>query len=477
MFYLNLAKINFAFKYTILQSIRLEQFLKGKTVRLLASKEGEMQEGQKSTISGCNESFSTNIASVSNPLIKTNPERFLVTMSHNGPTNQLMGLRDAIFLSICLNRTLVLPKFYKVKIEDPDGDDTVPAESRIDIKALSKLIPFHRSDKLHLLCKDGIDQLITGRDCGFVENRVATVKKVVNDLHMPYPVTKDKKPYFICANHSRSFDQILENHNSSHKCIAFSFYGLGLSASQRGVRQAKKMLDSVGETDEARSTLPDLKDMSIVYSLGFIATGLPSIVKTLASKFANDFMNGKPWLAIHWRYNPVDWMAHCKPVKQSEVDSNTNAYSDTCNKIENVNATDILHAGVNVMDSVKKKIDENLQTIYFATPLNQKDLISEFESECTKLRKESRKDLTVLTSTTLKAFLDDHADCMTMKDNNVLKDTLALVEMELCIQSTVFLYSVKSSWSANVLKERKSNEHFRLDNSILSLAWREHIKT
>jgi len=47
------------------------------------------------------------------PKIQTDPNKFLVPVLFFGPNNQIHGLREAIILSIKLNRTLALPPFYK----------------------------------------------------------------------------------------------------------------------------------------------------------------------------------------------------------------------------------------------------------------------------------------------------------------------------------------------------------------------------
>jgi len=45
--------------------------------------------------------------------IKLDPKRFLLPILKNGPNNQLSELRDSIYIAIRLNRTLVLPQFFK----------------------------------------------------------------------------------------------------------------------------------------------------------------------------------------------------------------------------------------------------------------------------------------------------------------------------------------------------------------------------
>ena len=404
------------------------------------------------------------------PLINTDPGRYLVAISHNGPTNQLMGLRDAIFLSIRLNRTLILPKFFKVKTESTVGGNEVPAEYRFNLESLAKLIPYKQNNELQDVCSEGVGQLVTGRGCFFVDARSNTVKAVAKSLHLPYPVKEDGTPDFICSNNKGSFRHIIEQHDASSKCIAFSFYGIGVAETPSALQEADKIMSKF-ENKGPRINVTSAANR-LIYSLGLISTGLPSIVKKLAKKFINDFMKGGPYLAIHWRYNPNDWMVHCNTVvKKNRTKSDL---GKMCYRMKHLNPEDLLHAG---LAAVAKKVGRdrkitNITSIYLATPLNQKPIIKGFEQESIRLQNSRKTNLTFLTSTTLKTFLEEHEECI--KDKSVVKDTLALVEMELCIQSTIFLHSVRSSWSDNVLKERRGKLYPKFGKDILSLAWEQH---
>jgi len=403
------------------------------------------------------------------PLINTDPERYLVAISHNGPTNQLMGLRDAIFLSIQLNRTLILPKFFKVKTDSHEGGNEVPAEYRFNLESLSKLIPFKHNNQLQDVCSKGIGQLITGRGCGFIDARYNTVKAVARSLRLPYPVNENGRPDFVCSKGKGSFRHMIEQHNTSAKCIAFCFYGIGVSGSANALREAEKIMEEHKFEEKVNITSVDKR---LIYSLGIISTGLPSIVKTLARTFIRDYMNGGPYLAIHWRYNPGDWMVHCTTVDKKH--RNNTELGKMCYRMKQLNPKDLLHAGLSVIDQKvgqNRKIN-NVSSIYLATPLNQKRIIEGFEQEAIRLRKSGKTNFTFLTSTALKSFLDEHENCI--EEKSVVKDTLALVEMELCIQSTLFLHSSRSSWSENVIKERRGKIYAKFEKDILSLAWKEH---
>ncbi|CBY35005.1 unnamed protein product [Oikopleura dioica] len=49
----------------------------------------------------------------------TRKDKFLTSVLMNGPNNQLIGLRETIFIAIKLNRSYILPKFFKHDHADP----------------------------------------------------------------------------------------------------------------------------------------------------------------------------------------------------------------------------------------------------------------------------------------------------------------------------------------------------------------------
>ena len=402
------------------------------------------------------------------PLIYTNPDKYLIALSHNGPTNQLMGLRDSIFLSIRLNRTLILPRFYKVVTDSREGDKEVPADSRFDISTLSKLLSFHYNNEVKKLCGNAVELLTTGRECDFLKRRYSLVEKTWKPLGIPFPKNKDGTPRVLCSNKGNDFKHILNSNSDRYKCIAFAFYGLGISASTSGARNSRVILQKL----ESKKIEINVSNMShdSVYSLGFVSTGLPSLVKELATRFAKQFFGSTEWLAVHWRYDPKDWMSHCKSEEPVEL----GAYKAICTKLKTVEPKDILSAGITFLQAQSSEIINNVKAIYLATPLAQKAVIQGVEREYRRLKNRNKIDLKVLTSTALKTFVQQNKDCII--DQSTLNDTLALVEMQICIKSTVFLYSERSSWSGNVMKERMGKPYADKDRDILSAAWKQHTK-
>nr|XP_039265660.1 uncharacterized protein LOC120341245 isoform X3 [Styela clava] len=75
------------------------------------------------------------------PLVTLDPNRFMYTAIINGPSNELMGLQEAIFVAIKTNRTLVVPPF-KPHFKDKDRGTAglVPTGMRVDVQMISRLI-------------------------------------------------------------------------------------------------------------------------------------------------------------------------------------------------------------------------------------------------------------------------------------------------------------------------------------------------
>ena len=84
----------------------------------------------------------------------------------------------------------------------------------------------------------------------------------------------------------------------------------------------------------------------------------PENQRKFVQKFIIDKMNGKPYIAIHWRFDKNDWQIHCA-TKES------NYYCDTVTSIYNdLNKTKI--AFRKYINMVKVKSD--VQAVYFAAP-------------------------------------------------------------------------------------------------------------
>ncbi|CAG5104423.1 Oidioi.mRNA.OKI2018_I69.chr1.g1246.t1.cds [Oikopleura dioica] len=97
------------------------------------------------------------------PKYNLNQEKFLSAFVARGPNNQIYSLRETIYVAIALNRTLILPPFFKHDRGDPtsNGSNTaiVDFEQRIDIQKLTKLIPVVFTSEAAEKCPEGFDNI------------------------------------------------------------------------------------------------------------------------------------------------------------------------------------------------------------------------------------------------------------------------------------------------------------------------------
>uniref|UniRef100_H2YAJ9 GDP-fucose protein O-fucosyltransferase 2 n=1 Tax=Ciona savignyi TaxID=51511 RepID=H2YAJ9_CIOSA len=96
------------------------------------------------------------------PRFKTNPRKFILPWLYNGPNNQLMGLRQAVFVAIYLNRTLVIPVFQKHFNDKTGGMQYIDSNHRFDVPSLQSLIPIITIDEFKRHCGNRIDVVFFG---------------------------------------------------------------------------------------------------------------------------------------------------------------------------------------------------------------------------------------------------------------------------------------------------------------------------
>ena len=91
------------------------------------------------------------------PKYRLNPNKYLSAVLPWGPNNQIRGLMETILLAIKLDRTLVVPPFFKHKIEANDDQSAYAMSTDptlwLDISKLSTLIPIITFDELRTKCK------------------------------------------------------------------------------------------------------------------------------------------------------------------------------------------------------------------------------------------------------------------------------------------------------------------------------------
>jgi hypothetical protein len=145
---------------------------------------------------------------VSDPKYVLDPEKFLTAFVSRGPNNQIYSLRETIYIAITLNRTLILPPFFKHDRGDPtsNGSNTaiVDFEQRIDVEKLRELIPVLLTSEARNKCPDGIEKIFRAQNiCIFKENppRLAATQEAMN-----LPIIFDKQN--ICDDKSKASEVI-----------------------------------------------------------------------------------------------------------------------------------------------------------------------------------------------------------------------------------------------------------------------------
>ena len=96
-------------------------------------------------------------------------DKYLFSVSPFGPNNQLRGLRDSIMLAIYLNRTYVLPSFFKHSTDASYNEDELHnmqnANEKIDVYQLSQFVNIITMEELSKkgTCLDGMDFAVYAR--------------------------------------------------------------------------------------------------------------------------------------------------------------------------------------------------------------------------------------------------------------------------------------------------------------------------
>ena len=89
------------------------------------------------------------------PMIKTDPTKFITGTYIWGPNNQSRGLRELVLMSVKMNRTLALPPFFKHWGTDTTVEKKstpVDASTRLDINHLRNLITIIKPEKMAEKC-------------------------------------------------------------------------------------------------------------------------------------------------------------------------------------------------------------------------------------------------------------------------------------------------------------------------------------
>lgn len=206
----------------------------------------------------------------------------------------------------------------------------------------------------------------------------------------------------------------------------------------------QKVLDSTEKTEHQNNIDDDdIKLMQKIIKYTPRPAYVQQIGKTLLCLlFSNCEAN---YLAMHWRYDKMDWILHCKRPNYKD--------SQTCHIV--LNALDNLESTAEkIVDYVKlMQKQQKFVGMYIAAPLNAAPLISTIR----KALSESLPGFKVITGEDSLPMVEAfYPKCEYLKEN--LHDVFSLVEMEICARSKLFLSSGGSSWSLNIAQERRIDQ-------------------
>ena len=93
-------------------------------------------------------------------------DRFLVPILIWGPNNQIRGFAETVFLAIKLNRTLLIPPFFR-HTNDVNNEHAslLSPELVIDVRKLSNFISIAPYSKAVDICNGKIDTILLSRNC------------------------------------------------------------------------------------------------------------------------------------------------------------------------------------------------------------------------------------------------------------------------------------------------------------------------
>jgi len=91
------------------------------------------------------------------------PGKYLIPVLPYGPNNQLRGFRETMILAIKLNRTVVMPPFYKHRSDPSPGEISYPWR-KIDEDELRRFISVASPEEFRQNCHDKFDVSFTARE-------------------------------------------------------------------------------------------------------------------------------------------------------------------------------------------------------------------------------------------------------------------------------------------------------------------------
>ena len=121
------------------------------------------------------------------PEYKLDPTRFLIPVFTYGPNNQLHGFRETVFMAIKLNRTVILPPFFKHVRNDAtveSQNEIVPAFLRLDVAKLRQTVSLLPPETVAEACNRRFDAFFTTRSAYCTNTKISRLEAACDYLKM-----------------------------------------------------------------------------------------------------------------------------------------------------------------------------------------------------------------------------------------------------------------------------------------------------
>ena len=400
------------------------------------------------------------------PMINLDRNKFISPVLPYGPNNQLRGFREAVWLAIRLNRTLVVPPFFKHDrtdaAETTGKGSIIPPDHRLSVNALRKLIPVIAPQDMGLYCdnEDSFDVFFLARKKYCSTNKMTRINNMISwmgltptnfiakskqcnidrpVLPLDPEILPPKGPVRLSANQP---PQTFYQSRATCALWVFPYHTVGFT----------KVLDYDLNVD-----FQDLRDNPEKYpgwwegdisvmSAIIQHTPRPKYIQDLAADItSNLFGEDQLYLAMHWRYDKGDWAVHCDRASVL-----TAAKTAACNVV--LNAIDHPEMVAEKMTTwIKSLMNQqiDIRGLYIAAPLDSQELMDAIKDSVEK----GIPNFKVATgSDSWPIFEKAYEGCEYFEENG--HDVFSLIDMEICTNSFIFLRSGGSSWSLNVSQER-----------------------
>lgn len=382
---------------------------------------------------------------VEHPYHQTDPDRFLIPLLSMGPNNQFEGFLESVFLAIKLNRTLCIPPFFKHKTDELN--QSIAAKLRIDKEVLSKFVSICTEEEIPTKCPK-VSALWMGSSniaCGLPLQKRYNVFIQMTKLEQfysasqcqplsgipTYPKIIDGK--FQIRSTSQADLEETFNDKDSGSCVVWFFPFHTITNFRSAVMSHLLHKNDGGDRQLAMNVVKYVQR--------------PQAIRELVAKFLLEKAGKRPIIAVHWRYDQQDWLLHCDRLPDGQADKSCRNVAQMLDNPEL--AADNFRI---FLRGVKNSLKTDL-AVYIAAPLDEKIMSSKLLSAINEIGEMALNGNDLLPYIAAAGYPEEE-----------IHDVLSTSEQELCYQAHVFLYSQISTWSFNLVYQRRVDGRSSIDN-------------